>query len=804
MKEQVLKVIRDRIAELLVKNKWPLLDVTSGAYTEEIETRRARGPRPARRELRHPHRAPRQLRRSPSTSRTRANLKRLYTDAAYLRTVGGVGDYQQLRRRQGDDRRRRGHGQGRRRRRAAARPAAARRRGPRRRLRAGADARARQPRRRDARPGRARRRVPAAAAPSVPPGRFCGACGAELVPKAAGPGSGLLRGVRRAARPGRALLRAVRSVAGGRVPGFAPELACQRVGRSAILFSPFPRKAGGVVEFLRQGRTPRPPRFLGKSPVRGTERQDRPLITLGTTVWRLPPGGRQAVRVSLSSLIPFQEKVYVSFDSDRDRRGGSVRSGLRSAANRPGRSTRSRFRSVTRASSTGRPSSGSPGPRRACSCPPVTPCSATTAPGPAAALLRQAGRVLGRHRRGTAAEHHHASVVGVRLRRVRHPHPDRASPSPGATDDQIISSAEFGYCTHTLTGTVDIKIGFYDDLGGNCANGIPVKGKPYNLTLPAAGDPVRERDGLLRLRLRGRLPPAGLERRRPADLLDHDHRLPEQRRLLHAVGRRRREHSHETSSRGPSRATTLRYRPRRIRARSSRAIRTSAGRAQARTTSRPVDAVFGRCGTGHDVFDGWWLNIDGSSTAGTPGSCAGPPISTGCYWFGGWPGNPLGSFWMVMDSTGSCSGCANRPTTYCTAGTTQLGLPGPDLRRRHLERHGPVGLLREGGERRRRPGRSLRLRDQRPEGRRGDPVGRHLELPVHRAAPGVHAPAGRRRLQRFLRRHLLDGPERPFATNPNHNPGAGAQIDGQYLIRDPGGPSPGTALSNALTFTVCP
>jgi membrane protease subunit (stomatin/prohibitin family) len=36
-KNQVLKVIRDRIAELLVKKKWPLLDVTSGAYTEEVE-----------------------------------------------------------------------------------------------------------------------------------------------------------------------------------------------------------------------------------------------------------------------------------------------------------------------------------------------------------------------------------------------------------------------------------------------------------------------------------------------------------------------------------------------------------------------------------------------------------------------------------------------------------------------------------------------------------------------------------------------------------------------------------------------
>src|SRR5438552_2650140 len=35
-KNQVLKVIRDRVAELMVKKRWPLLDVTSGAYTEEI------------------------------------------------------------------------------------------------------------------------------------------------------------------------------------------------------------------------------------------------------------------------------------------------------------------------------------------------------------------------------------------------------------------------------------------------------------------------------------------------------------------------------------------------------------------------------------------------------------------------------------------------------------------------------------------------------------------------------------------------------------------------------------------------
>lgn len=36
-REQVLKVIRDNLAELCVKSDWPLLKVTSGAYTEEIE-----------------------------------------------------------------------------------------------------------------------------------------------------------------------------------------------------------------------------------------------------------------------------------------------------------------------------------------------------------------------------------------------------------------------------------------------------------------------------------------------------------------------------------------------------------------------------------------------------------------------------------------------------------------------------------------------------------------------------------------------------------------------------------------------
>ncbi len=95
MKEQVLKVIRDRTAELLVKKKWPLLDVTSGAYTEEIETEVLAGL------TQHVESYGLAIVRLGNfvvgiDEEDAKNLKRLYTDAAYLRTVGGVGQYQQF------------------------------------------------------------------------------------------------------------------------------------------------------------------------------------------------------------------------------------------------------------------------------------------------------------------------------------------------------------------------------------------------------------------------------------------------------------------------------------------------------------------------------------------------------------------------------------------------------------------------------------------------------------------------------------------------------------------------------------
>ncbi|MBL8859877.1 MAG: SPFH domain-containing protein [Planctomycetes bacterium] len=95
LKEQVLKVIRDRIAELLVKNKWPLLDVTSGAYTEEIETTvlSGLGTHVASYGLVIVRLGNFEIAINEDDAK---NLKKLYTDAAYIRTVGGVGAYQQF------------------------------------------------------------------------------------------------------------------------------------------------------------------------------------------------------------------------------------------------------------------------------------------------------------------------------------------------------------------------------------------------------------------------------------------------------------------------------------------------------------------------------------------------------------------------------------------------------------------------------------------------------------------------------------------------------------------------------------
>lgn len=95
MKEQVLKVLRDNIAELIVKQKWPLLDVTSGAYTEEIESSVI-----GRMDIHVADYGIDVVRFGNFVigidEEDADNMKTLYRDAAYLRTVGGVDGYQKF------------------------------------------------------------------------------------------------------------------------------------------------------------------------------------------------------------------------------------------------------------------------------------------------------------------------------------------------------------------------------------------------------------------------------------------------------------------------------------------------------------------------------------------------------------------------------------------------------------------------------------------------------------------------------------------------------------------------------------
>jgi membrane protease subunit (stomatin/prohibitin family) len=94
-KGQVQKTIKDHIAELIVKEGWPLMKVTSGAYTEEIETFAIAGVR------KHVESYGVEIVRFGdfTISMDQADkdrLDKLVERAAYINMSGGMAGYQQL------------------------------------------------------------------------------------------------------------------------------------------------------------------------------------------------------------------------------------------------------------------------------------------------------------------------------------------------------------------------------------------------------------------------------------------------------------------------------------------------------------------------------------------------------------------------------------------------------------------------------------------------------------------------------------------------------------------------------------
>ena len=94
-REQVLKTIKDDIAELCVKHKWPLVDVTSGAYTEEIEAEALKGVRT------HVESYGLEVVRFGNfhiamNDKDEERLNKFYEKASYINMAGGMQGYQQF------------------------------------------------------------------------------------------------------------------------------------------------------------------------------------------------------------------------------------------------------------------------------------------------------------------------------------------------------------------------------------------------------------------------------------------------------------------------------------------------------------------------------------------------------------------------------------------------------------------------------------------------------------------------------------------------------------------------------------
>ncbi|MCP4449484.1 MAG: SPFH domain-containing protein [Myxococcales bacterium] len=94
-RQQVLKTIKDDIAELCVKKKWPLTDVTSGAYTEEIELEAIDGIRT------HVESYGVEIVRFGDfhiamSEKDEERLNNFYEKASYINMAGGLQGYQQM------------------------------------------------------------------------------------------------------------------------------------------------------------------------------------------------------------------------------------------------------------------------------------------------------------------------------------------------------------------------------------------------------------------------------------------------------------------------------------------------------------------------------------------------------------------------------------------------------------------------------------------------------------------------------------------------------------------------------------
>ncbi len=243
--------------------------------------------------------------------------------------------------------------------------------------------------------------------------------------------------------------------------------------------------------------------------------------------------------------------------------------------------------------------------------------------------------------------------------------PGSASAIPGATDDNLICAVTFGHITFAPFGTVDVELNFYDALGGACA-GFASPNPPDPTVMAAGslllgpadmlpGDPTGGGTGwFINIDLSG-----GAE----FCLLSEGDGTP-------GSGSDNFNWSFEHNN--PSTIVGMPGGP----IVAGEPLRGIFG-ACTYNIACGTDPITGACGTGQGDTDGFWQNVNGdpvgpAGTINTSLVCTAAGTGTGCFFFGGWPANAWASYFMQLDSAGSCQ-TIPPPAFYCTGKTGSNG-----------------------------------------------------------------------------------------------------------------------------------
>jgi len=423
------------------------------------------------------------------------------------------------------------------------------------------------------------------------------------------------------------------------------------------------------------------------------------------------------------------------------------------------------------------------------------------------------------------------------------PSPTTPGAPSGATVDNVVTNFQFAYCTGAATGGVDIKIGFYNNLGGDCGGqgaigpqgggwgkGILSANLPGGLAAPfqttlaplgtasaffdfgsASGNPLpgstlNGKQGCWSIGFTFAQNSGFCLQSEGDGDWDND-QTQDKFSWSFANGLPNSTYASTLlSAGGHLTGPFLRGEPLK-------------GAYGSGSYNIPVgsNGVTGFCGTGQGLqFGGFWINVDGSAPGVqntiTPNSSPGGKCfaaasgGSGCYWFGPPPASPPAHFWMVMGSNGACDGCSNRAVNYCTSGITASGCQAQISALGSSSASNATGFWLSTANQ---EGNKDGLFIFGTNGRQANSWGNSLSFQC------VKAPVKRSAVQSSFgpvagTNGMCDGGffqdlNARWAAKPAQNPGAGAVVQAQAWMRDPASPNNvKTAFSNAIEWTVCP